>query len=425
MRHKNDKTLSISLFSKPLLMDAHACESYLSLMNSRAYSFIEFSRNVNNMMDVTNGIAFIHINDILTHKDDSFMSFMFGATTYDDIRQAFNAAFNDSEVNGIIFDINSAGGEVAGLFDLVDEIYNSRGKKPIIAVANEMAYSAAYAIASAADKVYLPRTAGIGSIGVVAIHVDQTKFDENEGLKYNMIYAGDRKVELSSHAPLSDDARNRLQAEVNEQYKLFAETVARNRGISVDSIYAMQSGIFRGKKAVDAGLADTVLSFSQAITKITTGNKNNKGGSYSMKAFAEKIKSMIEAEGNGVDINAALGELGYMPKIGEGQVVLTHDALSAWSDAVLIHGKAEGRAEAEKEFRERMSELFDLCAVAGRADMLPTMLLNNMTIEDAKKAIIAEQARSTNAIRSTVGAVSTGDSNPLIEDAKERAKAKK
>ena len=87
----------------------------------------------------------------------------------------------DERVNSVLLLIDSPGGEVAGLFDLVDEIYHARGTKPIIAVADEAAFSAAYAIASAADEVYLPATAQVGSIGVIAIHVDQSGLRQKPG----------------------------------------------------------------------------------------------------------------------------------------------------------------------------------------------------------------------------------------------------
>ena len=108
-----------------------------------------------------------------------------------------------------------------------------------------MAYSAAYAIASAAERVYLPRTGGMGSIGVIAIHVDQSAYDEKKGLKYTAIYAGARKNDFSSHKPLTDKAMEVVQAEVDEVYDLFAETVARNRGIKATAITTITMSVTR------------------------------------------------------------------------------------------------------------------------------------------------------------------------------------
>ena len=138
----------------------------------------------------------------------------------------------DEDVSQIILNIDSPGGEVAGAFDLADLIYQARGTKPILAIANESALSAAYLIASAADKVYLTRTASVGSVGVMALHVDQSKAEEKIGLKYTAIYAGARKNDFSPHCPLSDEAFAAATEKVNATYDLFVKTVARNRGIS-------------------------------------------------------------------------------------------------------------------------------------------------------------------------------------------------
>ncbi|EPG9560493.1 S49 family peptidase, partial [Morganella morganii] len=101
--------------------------------------------------DVLEGIAIIPVYGTLVQKLGTLRPYS-GMTGYDGIRRVFLTAINDPEVKGICLDIDSPGGEVAGCFDLVDLIYAERGKKPIHAILSENAFSAAYAIASAADK---------------------------------------------------------------------------------------------------------------------------------------------------------------------------------------------------------------------------------------------------------------------------------
>ena len=151
-------------------------------------------------------IAVIPVYDSLVFRTLGLRA-LSGLTSYEDIRGRFREARDDSSVEGILFDIDSHGGEEAGLFDLVDEIHEARGEKPIMAVANEMAYSAAYAIASAADEIYLPRTGGVGSIGVVALHVDQSSYDAQKGFKYTYIYAGSHKIDYSPRPPFPRDSK--------------------------------------------------------------------------------------------------------------------------------------------------------------------------------------------------------------------------
>ena len=160
-----------------------------------------------------------------------------------------DAARDDPEVKAILLDIDSPGGESGGVFDLADRIRAATLVKPVWAVANDMAFSAAYALASAAQKVYVSRTGGVGSIGVIAIHVDQSLRDAQEGLHFTAVYAGDRKNDLTPHAPLSNDAQRFLQGEVDRVYGLFVDTVARQRGLSaaIDSRYRGRAVLRQGR----------------------------------------------------------------------------------------------------------------------------------------------------------------------------------
>lgn len=143
---------------------------------------------------------------------------------YDGIRACFLQALNDSEVKAICLDIDSPGGEVAGCFDLVDEIYAARGSKPVWAILSESAYSAAYALASAADKIILPRTGGVGSVGVIVMHVDWSQKIKNDGLQVTIITYGDRKAEsnriiiVESTMNTTELAQQAIDWEMNRRY---------------------------------------------------------------------------------------------------------------------------------------------------------------------------------------------------------------
>lgn len=218
------------------------------------------------------GLGIIPVNGILSNRLsglDSIVAWIFGDTSYETIREQFRGALKDPAVKKIVFDCDSPGGEVSGCFDLVDEIYQARGTKPIYAVVNETAFSAAYAIASAAETIYLSRTAKAGSIGVITVHLDQSKFDEKQGAKYTIIYAGARKADFNRHEPLSPEARAIAQSMVNDAYEIFVKTVARNRGLTPQAIRATEAALYFGQKAVAAGLADDVMSWTKAMERIT------------------------------------------------------------------------------------------------------------------------------------------------------------
>lgn len=184
---------------------------------------------------------------------------------YDKVKSMFVAALTDPHVKAIAFVIDSGGGDVAGCFDLADFIYSYRGAKPLLAICSEHAYSAAYAIASACEQVTVPRTGGVGSVGVIAAHTDISGSLEKKGVSVTLIHYGNRKADGTESRPLGHDAHARMQADVDAMGELFVQTVARNRGMSPEAVKATQAGTFMGQAGVDAGFADAVMSADDAF----------------------------------------------------------------------------------------------------------------------------------------------------------------
>ncbi len=217
--------------------------------------------------DLISGVAHIEISGTLVQKLGSVRPYS-GMTGYDGIRQSFLAALADPQADAIMLCIDSPGGEVAGCFDLVDTIYAARGIKPIWAVLNEVAFSAAYAIASAADVITVPRTGGTGSIGVIALHMDMSRALDADGLTVTIISYGEKKAHGIDVAPLSDSARQALQADIDAMGELFVATVARNRGMSAGAVRDQQAATFLGEAGLTAALADYVGAPSAAFSAL-------------------------------------------------------------------------------------------------------------------------------------------------------------
>lgn len=213
------------------------------------------------------GLAVVPIHGTLVGRPLG-LDALSGFRSYRDIAADLDAALADSNVQGILLEIDSGGGEVSGLFDLADRVQAARAVKPIYAVADEAAFSAAYALAASAERVFLPRTGGVGSVGVVALHVDESQADRQAGLTFSYVFAGDRKVDGNSHEPLSERARASLQAEVDRLYGLFVAHVAAARGLEPDAVRAQQAGLYFGEQAVEAGLADQVGTRDEALAAL-------------------------------------------------------------------------------------------------------------------------------------------------------------
>ena len=167
----------------------------------------------------------------------------------------------DPEIKAVVLWINSGGGEVSGCFDLVDWIVAAKAAagKPVVAILDEMAYSAAYAIASAADTLTVPRTGGVGSIGVVMMHVDYSKILDEWGIKLTFIFAGKHKVDGHPYAELPEEVKAVWQAECEDIRQLFAATVTKHRSaagtaIDIKAVLDTEAATFSSPSALAAAV---------------------------------------------------------------------------------------------------------------------------------------------------------------------------
>lgn len=212
------------------------------------------------------GIAIITVQGPLVRHAGLMTADCTPLESYEAINYKVATALNDSKVRGIILALDTPGGEVSGCFDFVDALAQAaKGDKPIWAVADDMAFSAGYAIASGASRIYITRTGGVGSVGVVCCHCDQSGYDAQKGLKYTYIFAGAKKVDGNPHEALSDRAEADLQAEIDRLYDLFVDTVASNRGMAAEDVRGTEAGCYSADEAIAIGLADAIGTVDQAV----------------------------------------------------------------------------------------------------------------------------------------------------------------
>jgi signal peptide peptidase SppA len=193
-----------------------------------------------------------------------------GSASTEQITRAFRQAMADPNIGSIVFDIDSPGGTVTGTPELADEILKARGQKPIVAVANSMAASAAYWIASAADELVVSPSGEVGSIGVYMGHIDISKMEEMDGVKTTLISAGKYKIEGNPYEPLTEEAKAALQADVDAFYSMFVKAVAKQRGVSASDV---RNGFGEGRtvmaaEAVKLGMADRVGTLDQTLQRL-------------------------------------------------------------------------------------------------------------------------------------------------------------
>jgi capsid assembly protease len=215
---------------------------------------------------VVDGIAVIEIAGVLIHRG-GWIGQSSGQTSYEGIAAQIEAAAHDPSVRGIALEIDSFGGEVAGVFDLADRIRTIGGSKPVWAFVAEHAFSAGYALASQADRILLPRTGALGSIGVVVLHADMSGQLDQDGVRVTLIHSGRHKVDGNPYEPLPEGVRDDIQREIDVLRFLFAETVAAGRAgrLSQEAALATEAATYRGADAVAAGLADEVTDLARGF----------------------------------------------------------------------------------------------------------------------------------------------------------------
>ena len=217
------------------------------------------------------GIAVIPIMGVINQRV-SMMEEVSGGVSADRIAQQIKAAAADTSVGAIVLNIDSPGGSVYGIQELADTIRNVRGQKKVVAIANSLAASAAYWIATAAEEFVITPGGEAGSIGVLTAHVDVSKAEEMLGIKTTMISAGKYKVEGNPYEPLSAEAQDFIQSRVNEYYDAFIKNVAKNRSVALDDVRKGfgQGRVLGAKEAVAQGMADGVETLDAVIARLST-----------------------------------------------------------------------------------------------------------------------------------------------------------
>lgn len=216
---------------------------------------------------VKEGVLYVPVQGVLLNR----FSYQLGhwATGYTYIERAVRRGMEDPEVEGIAFVYDTPGGEVSGCFELADKLFEWRGTKPMWAFAADRGYSAGYALASTADVVTMVRTGGVGSIGVVTLHLDFSEQLDQLGIKATYIQAGKYKTDGNHLQPLAPRAKQRIQSRIDSVMDIFVSSVARNRNLSEQAIRDFEADCFTAQEALANGLADRVEIFEEAVMAFT------------------------------------------------------------------------------------------------------------------------------------------------------------
>jgi signal peptide peptidase SppA len=366
--------LATRIFDTPLLIAPQKLEVILAALAPRlgieappVSAAISVERASRKPYEVTpDGIAIIPVEGTLVHKTRGIDA-LSGLRSYVDIQQEIEDAATDPTIKGILLEIDSPGGEVAGAFDVADTVYSARATKPLVAVANNDAFSAAYLLASAAQRIYVSRTSGVGSVGVIVSHLDVSGNDEKMGYHYTIVSAGARKADFNPHAPLSEEAKSVLEGEIARTYGLLVNTVARNRGLPEAAVRGTEAGLFFGSDALNVKFADRLGTRQDALAE---------------------LRAVIAPAGVSIQT--------------QGRNSMHEEPLAAEPQASAVDLDAI-RAEARRQGYTDAREIVELCALAGMPARAAALLAREASPADARQHLMeARAAEDATEVRSHV-----------------------
>ena len=384
------------------------------------------------------GIALIPVYGTLVRRSLG-LDAASGLTSYGQVAAMLDAALVDASITGILLDIDSPGGEAGGVFELAQRVRAANAVKPVWAVASDSAFSAAYAIASAASRIYVSQTGGVGSIGVIAMHVDQTARDAQDGYRFTAVTAGAHKNDFSPHEPLDPDAYALLQAEVDRLYGLFVDHVATMRGLNAAAVRATEAGLYFGPNAISVGLADRLGTTESALVDFasylatnaaTSGLKflaansfplapTSKGSLFSTNpmektAMHENAIDRLPPESSNAPEDPALAPEKADPADGNAAAQPQDHSVGNDVSAVVNAAVTQVRADAVA--------IAELCQLAGQPGLTLSFLNEGASVAQVRKTLLAGRAQGTE-ISSLIhpDAASTAASpeqNPLMKAVK-------
>jgi capsid assembly protease len=428
------------VFGAPLMIARSKLEVILGALGPRlgggAIEPIGPSRDPMPPTSVTaDGIAIVSVIGTLVTRS-GYLDAASGLVSYADVGDAMAGAMSDPSVRGVVLDIDSPGGEVGGLFDLVERIgaIKADAAKPLWAVANESALSAAYAIASTADRLYVTRTGEVGSIGVVAVHVDESGADAKAGISWSFLFAGEQKVDGNAHEPLSARARTTIQADVDRLYAEFCALVAANRGLTAETVRGTNAAIYRGELAVRAGLSDRVGTLPAAIADMAVELDDAARPSHAtMNPAIKRSPSMAtsDREPTPRETEEVQTPVATQPAPPPAELLApaSTEAPAPAQAASAVSAPEPAAADPAERLREEYAEIAELAAQAMRLGVsidAADALRRGIAAADLRRSVLdtlAARAEASSVIAAAPSTPTAGDS-PIVRRARERAAAR-
>lgn len=295
---------------------------------------------------------------------------------YDAVAARFAAALADPGCVAVLLAIDSPGGMTSGLEEAAARMRaaSAASGKPVVAYVDELAASAAYLLATVADRIIVPPSGGVGSIGTFTVHIDESAANEKQGLAVTLIQDPPGKTAGNSAEPLDDVGRARLEARVQDTTARFIAAVAEARDLSAAFVRGLDGAVRYGADAVTSGLADEVGSLESAIQFAASAAQQKRNTMTIRSALASLVKAPSDASDEQLERSAQAA----LPLVDLGRAVLALTGaksadgaaaiVAAWQTASARTAQLEAEAasrDEEKSKKKRVKAVQALVA-AGR-----------------------------------------------------------
>lgn len=342
-----------NLFSQPLAMHRRMLPELLTTAKADPKDGAAFGGGDDISADdfvISSGVARVPIHGLMTKRTFWWSSRL----TTDRLTEIIRTLADRPDIEHIVLDIDSGGGQVSGTEQLAETIFAARETTNVIAVVNEFAASAALWVAAAADHIVIPPSAEIGSLGVYTLHFNDDDFLKEFGFEKTVIFAG--KYKAIHERKLTKDLKQHEQTIIDGLYSQFVDSVAKYRGVSSQHVLDTwaDARCFLGTEAVSNGLADELGTLSDVLESVQAG----RSGRISLPAIdpIEEPTMSLKFKADGTFVNdkgetvATLAELNISAEMLQQHCKVQVDGIvKAAVDAAVATAVEETKAAATKE----------------------------------------------------------------------------
>lgn len=207
------------------------------------------------------GVATVSIDGVIGRRFSKFVNSS-GVVSVDVLERVLLELAEDSSVGAVVLDVDSPGGTVTGTPEAAAAVEALTAQKPVVAFTGGLMASGAYWLSVPADAIFAAPSAHIGSIGVYAAFLDESRAYENEGMHVELFKRGKYKAMGLPGLPLTDEQKVLIQERVDKIYEWFTGVVSSNRQVQPE---AMEGQTYMGKAAMDVGLIDGIGTIADAV----------------------------------------------------------------------------------------------------------------------------------------------------------------